>query len=186
MRVLEIVQDVSREYLCGKSFANEIPVSSDNEKTALMYATSNKEYELKETNIDDQMLAMFYVRSGEKNEKLSDEEVDRYLGRNWNDFQKFETFIEAVNEIYEIKFATDPNKWKDSTCSCPQNAKRFICKHVLAIAIRMEIINILIIETKILFPETSDVELQRKLPVDVHCKATNNKIPMTTFFSIFR
>lgn len=107
-----------------------------------MYATSNKEYVLKETNIDDQMLAMFYVRSGEKNEKLSDEEVDRYLGRDWNDFQKFETFIEAVNEIYEIKFATDPNKWKDSTCSCPQNAKRFICKHVLAIAIRMEIINI--------------------------------------------
>lgn len=142
LRVLEMVQDVSREYMCGKSFANEIPVSSDCEKTALMYATSQKEFVLKEKEIDGQKLALFYVRSGEENNKLNDAEVDTYLGQKWKDFPKFDTFIESVNEIYEINFATDPNKWKDSTCSCPQNAKRFICKHVLAIAIRMEIVNI--------------------------------------------
>lgn len=84
---------------------------------------------------------MFHARSGEEKNKLNDAEVDTYHVPKWTDCPKFDTFIEAVNTIYEIKFATDPNKWKDSTCSCPQNAKRFICKHVLAIAIHIGIIN---------------------------------------------
>lgn len=47
--------------------------------------------------------------------------------------------------MYEISFSVNPNNWTTSTCTCPQNAKRFICKHVMAIAIH---VGVLIIESK--------------------------------------
>lgn len=124
--------------MCGKQFAGQIVISSEEEEAALVYTTLHKDFVMKQKVIDGKQVPLFYVPGGQKKE-LNELEVDEYIGRDWAEFTEFDAFIEAAKKKYEVSLADD---WKNSTCTCPQNTKRFMCKHVLFIAFHMGIINL--------------------------------------------
>lgn len=42
--------------------------------------------------------------------------------------------------MYTITISKEESMWTDAKCTCPYYAKAFMCKHIIALAIRMEIL----------------------------------------------
>lgn len=141
-RVLSMVEEISREYLCGKEFCQQTQVSDKAKLDALAYSKTGKKFVIKERETNGTITPMLYVYSGGEDLALTEADVDAYLETDWTVFSNFDQFITALNRIYEIKFALDPDQWITSKCTCVQNAKKYICKHVLAAAIELGILTI--------------------------------------------
>lgn len=140
-----MVEEKSREYMCGKTFCFETPISDVDKNGAMVYNELGKEMIMTQTEKNGKQIPMVYVAGGDEDADITHADVDVYLEQNWSNFQNIEQFIKAVKSMYEISLPIDQNKWKSSICTCPQNSKKFICKHVMTIAIRM---GLLVIEPK--------------------------------------
>ena len=55
---------------------------------------------------------------------------------NWNSFA---AFSDRAFDMGKIVMNKDEN-WKNGTCTCPKYYKQFICKHVIGIAIILQLV----------------------------------------------
>jgi len=51
----------------------------------------------------------------------------------WNTFDQFK---KRAFGVWIIKLPIDGNKWQEGHCTCPNYLKKYICKHIVGIAMR--------------------------------------------------
>ena len=74
-----------------------------------------------------------YVPAGEEL-NISKNAIDIMKKMKWYSFDQYK--IKAFN-IWRVILPTDGTKWLDSQCNCPGFFKKFICKHIVGLAIRL-------------------------------------------------
>lgn len=140
-RLLEIVSERSADYAKNKQYVETVPIDNKLQKKGLEYANSEKKFLMKNVSVDGQQMTQFYVFSGEKSRfEIEGEDVDKFLQTDWLSFSSFDEFVAAVTSIYTIEFPNEPKEWMNAECTCVQFSKKFMCKHILALAIRMGIL----------------------------------------------
>ncbi|CAK9297415.1 unnamed protein product [Gordionus sp. m RMFG-2023] len=64
--------------------------------------------------------------------------VSRYMERQENlDWSNFESFKKDQFSVWEVCF--DKDNWGKSNCSCPHFCKKYVCKHILGLAVRYKL-----------------------------------------------
>lgn len=135
VHALTIVRQRSREYITDKMPpTTEVPVSNELRIKAWNYSTSEKSIAHEENEAGH---LIFYVFAGDNMQKITLEDV-----RNQESYKpkKFDDFITNMLSIYKISF-DDVSNWLNGKCTCPAYLKSFICKHIIAIAHRMNVLN---------------------------------------------
>lgn len=138
-RLLEIVEERSLDYLHGNAiFTHEVPLPEKELAKGIEYGESGKQfYEIKQHDGS----AKYYVFSGPNDRfEITKKDVESYRSRDWSRIKSFDDFIKSVNDIYEINYPAEKEKFKDSTCTCPQFSKIFICKHIIALAQKFNVL----------------------------------------------
>lgn len=80
---------------------------------------------------------LFHVFSGANMEKITIQEVKQFQKQTFTDF---DDFVDKVFTIYTIKFDQFAQNWKNARCSCPSYSLNYMCKHIVAIAFRLNIL----------------------------------------------
>lgn len=140
-RGMQIVKDRSLEYKANNQqpkapFSKEIEISDKLKVEGLELAKSELQFVNRKST--DGKITKIYCCS--KKNQISDQEVDDFLQTQWNGFQNFDDFVAAVNSIRIITFDADARNWKNASCTCKDYIKRFSCKHIVAIALRLKIL----------------------------------------------
>lgn len=79
----------------------------------------------------------FYVFAGPNEKNIAREDVDSHRE---HEYQSFDDFKNRAFNIYEITFPANTNDWRNSDCTCPWFFKKYMCKHIIAIAYRLGIL----------------------------------------------
>ena len=67
---------------------------------------------------------------------ITSTEIDTIENKRWNTFDQFK---KRAFSVWIIDLPKDTSKWHaEGTCTCPQFLKKFICKHVVGIALRLK------------------------------------------------
>lgn len=80
-----------------------------------------------------------FMSKGDCADDINDGDVDAYL-ESLTTHETFDEFVEHMFDFYMITFDKDPNDWKKASCTCPAFASSFICKHILCIAMQLELL----------------------------------------------
>ena len=74
--------------------------------------------------------------------KISEKRFDMYNNRSWKTFESFE---QNYNQFYVVKVNqnADPSNdlWRDGECSCPAFMKNYICKHLIGLSLRKNLLD---------------------------------------------
>lgn len=128
--LMDIVSARSVEYIANKTFQHEVEM----DKKVQAYSKSNKSMFV-ESGEDGFMI--FFVFSGASEELITEQEVREC---QTHEYSSFDEFKEKAFRIYEITFPHNPAEWKDATCTCPSFFLNYICKHIVGIAYRLNIL----------------------------------------------
>jgi hypothetical protein len=80
-----------------------------------------------------------FTRSSSGGTSLSKEQVKQHFSiLNSLDFDNFDKFIIMVHSIWVVKVCQA--NWKLSTCTCPTYMKDYKCKHMIAICVRLGLV----------------------------------------------
>lgn len=71
---------------------------------------------------------------------VSMEEIIEFETTDWKSFDCFDEFIDATRKFIRVVADVEIEKWKASVCSCWENKKKYMCVHVIAMAIHLEIL----------------------------------------------
>ena len=88
-------------------------------------------------SVHSKMFCFFSANNTKK--KLTEDDINKFIKNN-NEFNylKFDTFVKNHHDkIWVVDF--DKTNWLNSTCNCPVFFKKYICKHICAIAISMSL-----------------------------------------------
>lgn len=158
VRMLEIMSQRSKEYVMDKvHFVPEVPITPKVENKGYDYSISTKKFIHKkvepeediveintETDVEaekDAEIYKFYaLASGSKRRDITEEVVDDFLNTDWSSFENFDELIAASQEIHCVTIDTSSNDWKTAKCTCPAYAEEYICKHVMALMYRLQIL----------------------------------------------
>lgn len=135
-RALEIVEERSVEYrIDRKEFQKTCEVSDDLLINGYQYSDSEKS--MVTENLPDGSCNV-YVFSGDNMNKITLEEVRKFEDATYENFDEFSSkaFI-----IYKITLTATGRNWKNAICTCTSFAKNYMCKHIVAIAYRLGILN---------------------------------------------
>ena len=86
-------------------------------------------------NVTLEHLERYYCPAGD-NASVTESEIKDVEDLNWNTFERFK--LQAFN-IWIVDMPVNKN-WIESTCSCPQFFKGYICRHVVGQAIRLKLV----------------------------------------------
>lgn len=141
-RALEIVSERSYEYVRKKDpkapFTEHVPVIEGTKARGLKLARSSNEFQYE---IVDEGYVNYYCFSEQlKKPIITFEDLANFKAMDWSAFTDFDKFIEAANSIRMITFSQDPKEWTNARCTCQSYMDDFMCKHILAIAFRLKII----------------------------------------------
>lgn len=141
-RLLEIVEQRSKEYREGtKMFQDTVELEETDKRNGLAYANSEKQFNISKITQNDQIIGILHVFTGDNSRfEITKDEVHAYVTQDWNKYKKFEDFIAAVNDMHAIMVPEQKNDWLESKCTCKRYAKAFMCKHIVAYAIREKIL----------------------------------------------
>ena len=126
---LTIVEQKSREYIIDKNpFAYELIIPDETIRigcsTKIQFLDSGKRVN---------GLCEFYVFSTKMgNRVIKQKDVDKFY-----DFNLYKSFAEMETNmfnVYKVTFQKRADDWTKSFCTCPSFDKNYICKHVIAIA----------------------------------------------------
>lgn len=135
VRLKEIVGNRSKEYVMDKKpFETEVQMSKSALKAGYDYSCTKSIVHREQANGN----VLAFMSRGENRDKLKDEDVDAFLNTTYD---MFDEFIAHMFDLYVIEFDANRDNWKQSTCSCPANAAYFMCKHVLCIAFKLELLS---------------------------------------------
>lgn len=136
VRALRIVALTSKEYVQDrKPFQQVISIGAKLMSTGLSYSESDK---LMTRTSEQDGFTLLYMCAGEKNERPRSAEIN---GFNTPVATTFDAFVEGAFSIHKVSFKNEVSKWKESICSCPYYAKEYMCKHVIGIAYRLNILS---------------------------------------------
>lgn len=139
-RALEIVEERSREY---NPAINEKPKNPFAEEATISGKLKSKGFELAKSplqfvSVNDGNSQVIYCRS--KYDTIGQQNVDAFLNIEWDKFEEFDKFIEAANSMRVITFPGGVVDWKNAKCTCSEYIKEFMCKHIIAVAVRVKVL----------------------------------------------
>ena len=74
---------------------------------------------------------------------FDEKRLKSFYGRNW---KTFKAFSENINDFYIVKIHEDANPcndlWRENDCSCAAFAKQYICKHVIGLCLRKNLMDV--------------------------------------------
>lgn len=117
----------------------------------LKYAESEKTAYIETDDVSGQ--TFFYVFAGSDETPISEDDVEEYRKHEYGSFDEFKAKAFA---IHQINFPKNADEWKNATCTCPMFYSKYICKHIVAMAYRLGIIE------KPTPPSIADMPLERK------------------------
>lgn len=136
VHALEIVQQRSTQYVKDK--APPVTIVTATEKQRLKgwaYANSEKSM-VHEISPKGELLV--YVFAGERMDEIKLEDVRAYENYKANNF---DDFIVNMKSIYQMTFSDETcNDWINATCTCAAHFKNNMCKHILAVAYRLDVL----------------------------------------------
>jgi uncharacterized Zn finger protein len=53
-------------------------------------------------------------------------------------YNTFDQFKKRAFVVWIVNVPTDGDKWKDGKCTCPSFLKKYMCKHVIGLSIRLK------------------------------------------------
>jgi hypothetical protein len=127
---LEIVEKWSKSYERGlKQFHDKQTVTLDIWTNSYQWVKLNKS--IVSTKLENEI--EFYIPA-EQELNISKSEIDVMKKMKWYSFDQYKT--KAFN-IWHVKLPMDEAKWLDGQCNCPTFFKKFMCKHVVGLAISL-------------------------------------------------
>ncbi|CAF3022090.1 unnamed protein product, partial [Rotaria sp. Silwood2] len=78
----------------------------------------------------------YYIPAGEA-QHITQHDIQKYKKKTWNSFDQFK-ILQFGN--WKVTLSNDGTEWKSGTCNCPNFFKEFICKHVIGMAIKIEVL----------------------------------------------
>lgn len=82
----------------------------------------------------DNEIDNYFLPAGEM-ESLTAEAVDAYKRHAYGSFN---SFCNEYFQLWMVTIARDKSKFSESKCSCPAFNKKYICKHILGLGLRMK------------------------------------------------
>jgi len=76
----------------------------------------------------------YYCPAGDEG-KVTEEQIENVLDMRWNTFDQFKKRSFAV---WIVNLPNDSDKWKEGKCTCPCFLKKYMCKHVIGLSIRLK------------------------------------------------
>lgn len=134
---IRIVEERSREYINRdrEPFQATVIVDDGLLLSGWNYASSPKTMTKLQTSHDG---LDFYVFSGENTDQITSDDVRKF---NNAKFKNFDDFVEKAFSMHRILFGSNAQDWKNAVCTCAKYSKDYICKHVVGIAFRLQILN---------------------------------------------
>ncbi len=133
---LDSVEKWSKQYANkDKHFIGSPTVELKQWTDGYHWAKSNK---IVTSNVFDNSVE-YYCPAGEELE-VTEEQIKYVKEMRWNTFDQFKKRVFAV---WIVSLPNDEDmtvKWKEGTCTCPCFLKKYICKHVIGISIRLKYI----------------------------------------------
>lgn len=125
--ILDIVSQRSLEYKHGhKIYVCEASIT---DHMWIQAYNLSKMKQIKIKKIENS--TKYYISAGDKKE-ITENDIDSARNLNWNSLEEFEQNVFSIWEV--VLF--DNSDWQKGTCTCPVFQKKFMCKHLLSVAIR--------------------------------------------------
>ncbi|CAF1118993.1 unnamed protein product [Rotaria sordida] len=126
----EIVEKWSKCYERGlKQYNYKQTISLELWTSGYQWVKSNKS--ILSTECDN--LVQYYIPAGNET-KITNGEIDVVKKMKWYSFDQYKK--KAFN-IWSVTLPVDKLKWLEGVCNCPAFFKKFMCKHVVGMAIRL-------------------------------------------------
>lgn len=132
--MLQFVRQRSKEYVDDRlAYQCSIVIEDELLLAGWEYAASEKSM-VAETIQDS---VSFHVLAGSNMEKITIQEVKQFQKQTFTDY---DDFIEKAFTIYTINFDQTAQNWKNARCTCPSYSLNYKCKHIVAIAFRLNLL----------------------------------------------
>ena len=79
----------------------------------------------------------FYCPSN-KESKAKDEDIKQVKGMIWNTFDQFKKRASSIWIVTLPNNEDMSERWKEGKCTCPYFLKKYMCKHLVGLAIRLK------------------------------------------------
>ena len=78
----------------------------------------------------------YYCPVGEQT-KVTEEQIKTVQELRWNTFDQFK---KRASSVWKVTLPSDASneKWKEGKCTCPFFLKKYMCKHIIGLAIRLK------------------------------------------------
>lgn len=130
---MKMVQQRSREYSMDKiEFQKEIRIPSDVIKKGIALKGN---YVANEENENGEV--EFYMFASSINKEITQDDIDNFKNV---EYDSFENFTKKAFIIWKMTFPKDLVNWRNAICTCPAYDNHFICKHIIAIAHKLGLI----------------------------------------------
>lgn len=134
--IFEIVS--SREYTWEKEpeqFQTTVEIPKNIYERSLNYSKSTVSIYMKR----EEDCVKFYVRAAESNKKMTIGDVNRFEKHKYKNFDDFKVRAFAM---HRMTFPESTVEWsKTCECTCPSFSLKYVCKHVVAIALRLKLLH---------------------------------------------
>lgn len=131
IKLMNIMQIESEEFQKDKEkYTNDVTLSKNVMKDGLAYSKIKHI----EHRVENESVTA-YMKRGDLDGTFTLDDVDNHFYRIAADEPKtFDEWSENLFRFYIISVDPSPINWKNSVCTCPAFAARFICKHVTCLA----------------------------------------------------
>lgn len=133
----EMTSDISKQFLKGeRAIATDPNIKRDVfEKAALMLMNDFKAFKAKQLESEYSIFSIPSSRCADASEAY----YKTLVKATWKSFDDF--IVHGFQQFYIVKFSSQ--NWKiDSTCTCTAFFKQHMCKHIIAIGVRLDIIDL--------------------------------------------
>lgn len=134
----DMAEDMSKQFSNGERALAKDPTIKKEvfEKAAIMVKENVKTFKAKQRG--DLDISIFSIPSSKCLEP-TEAYYKALVKATWNSFDEF--IVHGFQQFYVVKFSNE--NWKtESTCTCTYFFKQHMCKHVIAIGIRLNIIEL--------------------------------------------
>ena len=80
-------------------------------------------------------IVKYYCPVGDES-KVSEEQIKNVKELRWNTFVQFK---KRTSSVWIVSLPTVCEKWKEGKFTCPYFLKKYVCKHVIGLAIRIKL-----------------------------------------------
>ena len=126
---LETVEKWSKEYANhSKEFMTETTITLELWTKGYQWARMKKTV----ISVDNESTVEFSISAGEE-VTVSQSDIISVKSMKWNTIQQFK---EKAFRVWLVTLPKEKSEWMKGICNCPSFFKRYMCKHVVGLAIR--------------------------------------------------